>query len=363
MLYKLLIFLLVLSTSVLFGQELIWVHRPFSTNQLSPWRYAEDTVVFASNEEIGAIVYWPEATTAQPEMEMVIKNSLGKERTATFYLKSFDPSSLKWSTAIKRYYQFMLSSPHWYYLTITPEPSVIDARDGVAFLEVIYQGVHETKDHTVFVSYKKQGTTDYKHSQLSFKGGQGYFEPLWAKLTRYQTILDEQTTLVAQQNKLLEQFEPHGYNVIAGWADRLDGLDKNVQKKDLNFFQAVENLKIVTETLPSSVSRLQKRELHELLLLDVAIFETKDASQKAQKEKRKTALLQQLKLYPELQEVLKMYQNLTQSAVVEKEQENAYLNDYHRLARKYKPYDRQYKTYHNLQVQVEAKEVELKKFD
>ena len=363
MISKLLVLLLVLSTGIVFGQNLIWVHRPFSTNQLSPWRYAEDTVVFAANEEIGAIVYWPEAQTRQPELQMTIKNQVGKERTATFYLKSFDPSRLKWPSAIKQYYQFLLTRPHWYYLTITPEPSVVDARAGVAFLEVIYQAVHETDDHTVFVSYKSQNSTTYRHSQLSFNEGQGHFAPLWTKLTRYQTILDEQKTLLTQQDKLLAQFEPHGYNVIAGWASRLKGLDQNIQKVDLNFFQAVENLKIVTETLPATVSKWQKRSLHELLLLDVALLETKDANEKRQKEQRKKDLIQQLKLYPELQEVLIMYEKLTRSAVVEKEQEGTYLNDYHRLNRQYKPYDRQYKTYQNLPTQIEAKEVELKQFD
>lgn len=363
MMNKLLVLLLVLTAGAVLGQDLIWVHRPFSTNQLSPWRYAEDTVVFASNEEIGAIVYWPEAQSRQPELQVVIKNAIGKERTATFYLKSFDPSSLKWPAPIKQYYQFLLTRPHWYYLTITPEPSVIDARAGVAFLEVIYQAVHETDNHTVFISHKSKESAVYRHSQLSFKEGQGHFAPLWTKLTKYQTVLDEQNALLTQQSSLLEQFEPHGYATIEGWANRLSGLDQNIQKVDLNFFQAIENLKIVTETLPASVSKWQKRSLHELLLLDVALLETKDALKKAQKQEQKKDLMQQLKLYPELQEVLIMYEKLTQSAVVEKEQEGAYLNDYHRLVRQYKPYDRQYKTYQNLQGQIELKEAELKKFD
>lgn len=350
-------YVLLLLMGQLYAQEMLLVHAPFSEKDVPTWRYSQDTAVFTSQTTIWGLFYQP----LNKSCILKVKNAQGREETAEFIPRPLDLSQLNWHPYIKKTYRSFLESKDWYYIEITPSPSVLTAEDGVHFLEVIQDGVN--RKQAMSLTYQMEGQQDWNTCILDFRKGQGYFEPLWEKLLHYQKLLAEKQNLEQEITTLKTQCEPHGFQKIEQWAGQLDGLTTDLKKSDINLFQAVENLKIVTEAIPDDIASPLKLKLHELLLLDIKILKVPQGASVASKRQRKADLLQQLSLYPELKDVLTQYQSLTGVAVNVKKTEQEQAKEVQRIGKLYKPYKNIYETYWELSLLLGNLDAQLETFN
>lgn len=343
-----------------YSQQLIFAHRPFSETNVSAWRYSMDTVIFSPTSSIIGVVNLPNSQ-ANAEVDLVIENQLGERATARFKLTSFNPNLLHWNPKIKRLQSVLLNNSNWYYFEITPKPAVINAYDGVAFLEVIYQMAKNNQ--TATLTYSVSGKYTSNVCSINFKKEQGSFKELWTKLDYYQTILKKKDNIEQQQAKLVQQCRPYTFSEVSLWAAKTAGLQTNLAATDLDLFKVVENLKIVTEAIPESISPYLKRELRALLLLDIAIVEMPKGHDKTQKTQQKTDLLKQLYLYPELKGILDLYKNTTENVMIYKKTEQEQQKELQELTKKYRPYQGIYTTHQNLQAELDLLKTDLQYFD
>jgi len=344
-----------------YSQQLIFAHRPFSETKVSAWRYSTDTVVFSSRSAIIGLVNLPNSVEETPSLDLVIENQLGKQATASFKLLRFDPSQLNWNTTIKRLQASVLNNSNWYYFEITPKPSVVDAYDGLAFLEVIYQLAKNNK--AVTLTYKLSGKDESNVCIINLKEEQGIFKALWTKLDYYQNILKRKNSIEQQQANLIQQCRPYAFSEISSLAAKAAGLQTDLVATDLDLFKVVENLKIVTEAIPKSISPYLKRELRALLLLDIALVEMPKGRDKTQKTQQKDDLLKQLYLYPELKGILDLYKNTTDNVMIYKKTEQDQEKKLQEVIKKYRPYKAIYTTYQELQAELDLLKTDLQYFD
>lgn len=344
-----------------YNQQLIFAHRPFSESDGSTWRYSMDTVEFSSTSHMIGFVNLPNSQEKEAELSILVENQLGERVTTSFKLTPFNPNELRWHSEIKRLQKAMLQNSNWYYFEITPKPSVINAYDGVAFLEIIY--ALAKNNQSVQLTYNVSGKYKSNTCIINFKTQQGIFEPLWVKLDYYQTILKKKSSIEQQQKKLIQQCRPHTLGEISSWAAKAAGLKTNLAATDLDLFKVIENLKIVTEAIPESISPYLKRELRALLLLDIAIVEIPEGHDKTKKIQRKEDLLKQLSLYPELKVILDLYKNTTENVMVYKKTEQEQERELQEVIKKYRPYQGFYTTYQELDAELELLLIDLEFFD
>lgn len=360
--YKIVLTTLFICLSFLgFSQQLIFAHRPFSENKVPAWRYNIDTVNFSPTSTIIGLVNLPNVRQEKPELSLVIENQLGERATARFKLSHFDPSRLRWNSEVKRLQSRVLGNSNWYYFELSPKPAVIDAYNGVAFLEIIHQVAK--KKQVLTLSYGISGKYESNVCTINFRREQGVFEELWNKLEYYQTILKKKNSIEQQQATLVEQCRPYSFSEISTWAAKAAGLQTNLATTDLDLFRVVENLKIVTEAIPESISPHLKRELRALLLLDIALVEMPEGRDKSQKMQQKTDLLKQLSLYPELNEILALYKNTTENIMIYKKTEQEQEKALQEIIKKYRPYQSIYTTHQDLQAELDLLKTDLQYFD
>lgn len=344
-----------------YSQQLIFAHRPFSKTNISAWRYSIDTVIFSPKSSIIGLVNLPNVAQENPTLKLAVENQLGKRATANFKLVRFDPKQLHWSAEIKRLQAAILNNPNWYYFEVTPKPAVVNAYDGVAFLEIIHQ-IAKNKE-AVTLTYNLSGKSESNVCTINFKTEQGIFEELWTKLDYYQRILKKQNSIEQQQANLIQQCRPYTFSEVSSWAAKATGLKTDLATTDLDLFKVVENLKIVTEAIPKSISPYLKRELHALLLLDIALVEMPKGRDKSQKTQQKDDLLKQLYLYPELKSILDLYKNTTENVMLYKKTEEEQQKELQEVIKKYRPYQGIYTTHQNLQEELEVLKTDLQYFD
>ncbi len=346
-----------------FGQQLVLVHKPFSESNVPNWRYSQDTVSFSTNTNIWGLIYLPNAALDSPQITLIINNIHGDKKSARFDLQPLDPSQLNWHKQIKKWYQYLLKSPHWYYFEITPNPAVVNAQDGVAFLEVFMNAAEKSRQKPALFTYHIEGDSNSNTCAIDFSSEQGFFEPLWEKLGRYQKIIANKKDIENQQNILLMKCEPAGFPQVTKWANETKGLQADLVESDLNIFQAVENIKIITEAIPDSISKTLKRELRNLLLLDLAILEMQNGSAKAQKIRQKTDLIKQLSLYPELKSILALYKDKTGLVFSSKQSEQEQEYKLQTISKAFLPYKSKYEEHVKLQAELDKLNAALVKFD
>lgn len=344
-----------------YSQQLIFAHRPFSEAKASAWRYSKDTVVFSPKATIIGLVNLPNLDQTNPSLELEVENQSGERATASFNLVRFNPNELRWNAEIKRLQSAILTNPNWYYFEITPKPTVVDAYSGVAFLEVI-QPIAK-KNQAITLTYQLSGKSESNVCVINFRKEQGVFKELWTKLDYYQNMIQKKNSIEQQQANLVQQCRPYSFSEVSNWAAKATGLQNDLAGTDLDLFRVVENLKIVTEAIPESISPYLKRELRALLLLDVAIVEMPRGRDKTQKTQQKEDLLKQLYLYPELKSILDLYKNTTENVMLYKKTEQVQQKELQELIKKYRPYQGIYTTHQELQAELEVLKTDLQYFD
>ncbi|MCH2023370.1 MAG: hypothetical protein MK207_12920 [Saprospiraceae bacterium] len=366
MAYKIYLFLFAFFVLELsYGQELIWVHQPFSVENLPVFRYSQDTVVFQTNSAIWGLINLPNTDEANPQITINIRNLFGEEKSADFYLTSIKPDRLNWHNQIKKWYSKILESPNWYFFEITPNPSVVNAAAGVDFLSVINHAAFSDSllNRSSFLSYKINGDSSYNACTIDFRYEQGFFQPLWTKLHFYQQLQKKKKQLETDSVNLVQTCSDYGIQQITQWAKQSAVLKKDLIKSDLNIFQEVENLKIITETIPDSISKDLKRKLRGMLTLDVAILHMTDEKDKELKICQKKDMLKELSLYPELQDILANYIKQNQKTTLSKEFENGQNYKLKSITEIYAPFEPSYLDYREVQKALKIINKQLLKFD
>lgn len=327
-------------------------------------RYTSDTVEFSTGSRIGGLIYLPSVNKKNPQITLTVKNREGIEKSADFLVSSIKPYRLKWHKLIKRWYKNILDNPDWYYFEITPVPSVINAKAGVEFLSLIKDGaVNSSKLNTTAIfSYKlKEGTT-FNTCSLDFRNNQGFFQGLWEKLSYYQKVIADKNKTEAEQAEVVKKCSKYGFEQVSQWAVQSEKLKEDLVNSDLKIFREVENLKIITESLPDSVSKDLKRLLRSLLMLDIAILEN-NGFDNEQKNKQKKDLIKQLSLYPELGGILGTYILQTTNSTSAKQMESQQTSLFEDITDLYGPFESYYKSYQNLQTKLDALNQQLLHFD
>ena len=172
-----------------------------------------------------------------------------------------------------------------------------------------------------------------------------------------------QSESLAHGAALVQQCTPPGFDQVTQWAHKTSGLQNDLVDSDLNIFQAVENLKIITEAIPDSVSKDLKRELRALLMMDIEILEMLPGEAKIERIRQKMDLVKQLSLYTELQPILKMYDELNGKAAGLKKTEREQEYELEQITKLYQPYADKYKAHVELQGELEQIDASLLKFD
>ena len=162
---------------------------------------------------------------------------------------------------------------------------------------------------------------------------------------------------------MIQQCRPYAFSQVSTWAAKAAGLQTDLAATDLDLFRVVENLKIVTEAIPNSISPYLKRELRALLLLDIALVEMPNGRDKTQKKQQKEDLLKQLYLYPELKGILDLYKNTTENVMIYKKTEEEQQKELQEVIKKYRPYKGIYNTYQDLQAELDLLKTDLQYFD
>ena len=364
--YKIYLFLFIFFVPELcYCQELIWVHRPFSDMDIPASRYSRDTVSFGTNSSISGLIYLPNADKNQPQITFNIKNLSGAEKSVTFDAQAINPERLSWHNLIKKWYKKILENPNWYCFEITPNPSVVNASAGVDFLSVISHAAQSAsiRDTTAFLSYKIKGDSSFNNCTIDFRYDQGVFTPLWVKLSFYQQLQENKNRMEADSVDLVQKCSYYGIEQVTQWAKQSQGLEKDLTKSDINIFQEVENLKIITEAIPDSISKELKRKLRAMLTLDVAILEMADQKEKERKIRQKKDLYKQLSLYQELQVVLANYKMQNQKTIFYKQMENSQNYKLKSITQVYQPFEPHYIDYQKVLSALKIINLQLLRFD
>ena len=361
----LIVFICWLTAAVpVFGQSVIWINEPFTTESKN-LSFGRDSVCFSPNSTILGLVYDKDMKGANPVVDITLKNTVGDVASATFRLKSFTPNQLNWHPLIQKAYSEILQSKHWYYFDITSFPSVINAKNGVDFLTVLYNEAVQSEDQQVPAQlyYKLAQSDQFRICRIDFRKEAGYFNYLWERLQFYGILLKKQQEAQDKTEELIEACRKYGVQQIEQWAQQTAQLSQKVKSYDLTVFKEVERLKIMTETVSDSVSKELKLRLRSLLLLDLSILNHQEGPQKKQLLQRRTVLLKELRFYPVLNTALWAYD--VQLNGVAQEAKDKQINDkmLRDVRQRYAPFEKIYQSILLLRAELATMNKMLERFD
>ena len=347
----------------LLAQQIILTHQPFEVeyNGLS---YVEDTIIFDANQAIWGLTYIHSPVQVLSfKKEVQFSNAYGLERTAAFHFSPINPEDLNWHPVIRTYWQKIFDKQNWYIMKVTPYPSVVNAEEGVAFLEVFEDIIHKSPDLSIPqpLYYKLAENDKFRTCWIDFSAGQGLFEPLLDKIVPYREQITEHRQLRTQQITIEQKFEPQGFQQIANWGTERDSYIAKLKKDDQQIFMAIEKMKAMTEEVTNSITTEEKRLLRELFLLDINLLEAKEY-ERPSLQKRRTELFKRITVYPSLKVLVYQYEKLTQTPKEIKADEQLQEKKLHQISRKFKPYETQWKIHQKLQKQIDRLNENLKKF-
>ncbi len=352
--------LLLWSFNFAMSQKTHWIHEPFSRTTFEGKSYVKDSVLFEPNESIWGIINHPTDTIA-----IIIKNAYQLEEEVTFETKSFRPNDLNWHPLIKKYWKPVLKDKNWKYIELLDQPTVTNAYEGVAFLE-LFDDILQKKvdlDQPQPLYYKqKNSSAEFKTAWFDLSRGKGNLANLLQQMNYYKGIIATRKTLRSKQILLEQRCTPVGFEQVRSWAAIKDGLTENIEQEDLNLFQAIENIKIKTEIPSTQLTTYQKRQLRALFLLDIASIETSDNNEKDMLLKKRGALVQQLNIYPSLKGLLQEYESMWNTPQKIKKRETNTAKNLIDIKQKFKRYEGKWKAHQEIQLQIDALDEQLLRF-
>lgn len=348
------------------AQKLILTHEPFASKNLRSLSYVKDSIVFDTHQKIWGITNgtaFPN-TDKNPVLEVQFKNAYQFECTVKFNLKKFDPSQLNWHASIKAYYHQLLSKNNWYYLSIIDSPSVVDAYQGVALLELfndIYsRNIDKSKPQQIY--YKLANNDEFQTCWVDNGKGKGLLDPLLEKMKHYQLQITKRKQLKKEQLEIEKNCQSIGFAKVAEWGRQQDGFVSKIKTDDLQLFIAIEKMKIITEETATNIRPIEKRLLRELFLLDLSILESQSEYQRSIMNKRRASLFKRITVYPNLKKLVYQYQQLTKKPQAIKVDKRLQEQRLKLIKAKFKPYQAKWNRHKQLQKEIDRLDESLERF-
>lgn len=353
------IIFLVFLVKTAIGQQVHWVHKPFS-RAIFEGSYVKDSVVFEPNEQVWGIVNQKEG-----EITILVKNAYRLEQEVTLNTQSFSPSELQWHPLIQKYWKPVLEDKDWKYFELLKNPTVKDAYQGVALLElfddILKKKVDKTKKQPLYYK-QKNSTIGFQVALFDFSRGKGELADLIQKMNYYKGVIATRHTLRAKQLILEQSCTPVGFAQVKEWADIQRGLRDEIQQQDHQLFVAIEKIKIKTENTANSLTAFQKRKLRALFLLDISLLEETNLEQKAMLSKQRATLVQQLNIYPALKNIIQTYESMLKTPQKVKAKEYKAAENLIEIKQKFKRYEGKWKAHQEIQKQIDALDQQLEDF-
>lgn len=353
------IIFLVFGLNTVVGQQVYWVHQPFSRTVFEG-SYVKDSVVFEPTEQIWGIV-----NQSEQQITLLIKNAYQLEQEITLNTQSFQPDELKWHPLIQKYWKPVLQNKDWKYFELLKAPTVQDAYQGVALVElfddVLKKKVDPNKKQPFY--YKnKESNAEFQMALFDFSRGKGELADLIQQMNYYKGIIATRHALRAKQLVLEQSCTPAGFAQVKEWAAIQVGLKTTIQEQDYQLFVAIEKMKIKTENTDGKLTALQKRKLRSLFLLDISLLEATTKEQKAMLSKQRTALVQQLNIYPALKNIIQTYESLLKTPKQAKTTEERAAKNLIEVKQQFKRYEGKWKAHQEIQAQIDALDEQLEAF-
>ncbi len=346
------------------AQKIILVDNLMDNSVLGLKSYTGDSLVFGANQKIWGLVHYRNSIEKNPTVNLQFKNAYGLERTVRFKLKSFDPSQWNWDASILFFVESLFQKKDWYYLVLTDYPSVDDAYQGVAFLEIFEDIFNKNKQRLAIepLYYKLEKEENFRTCYLDFETGKGYLVPLLKQMKEYKNMMAKRTKLKKEQLTIEKKCLPAGFEQVARWGTAKVSLDSALVEDDFQLFLAIEKMKIKTEESASKLLTEEKRLLRELFLLDIAILENSSDYERFKLRKRRSDLYHKLLLYPRLKPLLGQYQKLTNRPQNIKIEERVQQKKVQRIVKKMQLYSAQWNAHKALDIQIKGLEKQLEIF-
>jgi len=344
------------------SQPIIWTHEPFSLQDYPVGQYGRDTIVFDAQAKMWGIVHLKDTT--QSTIKLKLKSKYQVERTFTFRLQPFAPNQLQWHPSIQKWWQPIINSNHWYYFQVTPQPTVPNAYDGVALLDV-FADAHRRNNgvDTAFqLYYKKDTAQHYRTLWMTFGSGGGFFDTLFVKHQIYKELISQRKDKLFEQATIQKKCYPPGFEQVDAWAKQKQVAETNIQTNDYHIFAAVEKMKVLTESLGDSIAAFQKRQVRRLYLLDLNILEATTPKQKSKLKKQRANLLKRLSIYPKLTGLLTQYQQLISRPRQLKSSERNETQKLQQIKKAYKKFKPLWERHHTLEQEIKAIDKQLEVF-
>lgn len=327
------------------------------TPPLSDWssahtpllNYRTDTAYFNAQQPWHGLVYAELPGDAPPVLELVIANADAQQAVISVTLEAQQGSDLlDWHPSLQKTLPMVRSTAqNWYTFELIPITNLQSAYDLVDLGRLLAPG----RQHQGWypLQYQVLGQDQKQHLRVQLDAQATHWAPFWEQLAHFEALAQQLEGIRRRQATLRQNCQPFTFDQVQTWAAELRRLRANKITSDVNLMASVEQLKIITETLPATTPDFLKREVHALLLLDVALLEQPTPVEREQLLNRKADLLRQLSLYPVLKGALQAYTRASSSTAQDERQQAMNRQVLTRLEGQFSPYKRLYQRYQILE--------------
>lgn len=348
---------------ILFLCCLCWLYRGWTQPQsviltppFSNWssahtpllNYQTDTAYFNAQQPWHGLAYVELPMNGPAILELVITNADAKQAVIGVVLEEKQGSDLmNWHTSLQKTLPMVRNTQSWYTFELIPPTHLQSAYDLVDLGRLLSPG----RQHQGWypLSYQILGKEQRQHLQVQIASQAPNWTPFWEQLEHFEALAQQLEGIRRRQATLRQNCQPFSFDQVQTWATELRTLRANKIESDVNLMASVEQLKIITETLPATTPDFLKRDVHTLLLLDVALLEQPLPVERERLLNRKADLLRQLSLYPILKRALQAYTRASSSTAQDERQQAMNQQVLTRLEGQFSPYKRLYQRYQILE--------------
>ena len=286
--------------------------------------YQSDTAYFNTPAVWQGLVYadFPAGTSTEDQiLELLLENKQGRQEMISVQLQAQRGADLlNWHPSLTKTLP-MIQGAHtpWYTFELAPNHHLRTAYDLVNLGRVLQPTVDATSWQDL--TYRPLGSERQQHLRVKLDRKATPWAAFWQQYDHFEGLATQLEGIQLQQESLKRNCSPASFEQVQEWAAQQSNMRNEKITADVNLVVAVEQLKIITETLPESTPTYLKRDLHALLLLDIALLQQPKPAEKAHLLQRKADALRQLSLYPTLKKPLQAYtQTTAQTAQCERQQ-------------------------------------------
>ena len=242
-------------------------------------------------------------------------------------------------------------SAQWYRFDLIPLGDLITAYDVVGLGRALKPSLEQSGWQVL--KYRPLGSERHQHLRVQLQAQAPHWASFWTQYEHFESLAQQLEAVRRQQENLRRNCQPATFEQVLTWAEQQDQVRDKKTDADVQLMAAVEQLKIITETLPESTPSYLKRDLHALLRLDVALLEQPTPVQRERLLQRRADLLRQLSLYPSLKGALQAYTRASGSTARQERQQAMQTQALERVNQQLAPYRSLYQRHQMLQAKAD----------